>query len=325
MSTKDRGEPSVAREAQCHGRSHSATPTGAVIARALRRAGCQTRLDGPEHAAILLDGVRVTRLSLHETVRPQTLRAILRTLGVAPEQFAALLEDGAPPPATLGDILFADGTPAPRESEWVALVRSVAARDPNALCELYRRMHDVVFTLLLRIGGERDAAARLTPDVFLDVWRHAPHYDATNGSVVGWVMNQTRTRAMRPNETIALGEQARLLRHALAALDGDDWNEPPWKQATPGLLYQVLAADAATHVVSMRVRLEPGVEYPSHVHAAVEELHVLEGELWIDDRKLHPGDYNRAEAGTGDRRVWSETGCACVLVTSHRDLLRLSA
>jgi len=72
---------------------------------------------------------------------------------------------------------------------------------------------------------------------------------------------------------------------------------------------------------AMLVRLAPGVAYPPHRHAGVEELHLLDGELWIDDRKLHPGDYNRAEPGTGDGLVWSETGCTCVLVTSFHDLL----
>jgi anti-sigma factor ChrR (cupin superfamily) len=75
-------------------------------------------------------------------------------------------------------------------------------------------------------------------------------------------------------------------------------------------------------MVSMLVRLAPGAEYPPHVHAGVEELHLLDGELWIDERKLYPGDYQRAEPGTGDTRVWSETGCTCVLITSTRDLLR---
>jgi anti-sigma factor ChrR (cupin superfamily) len=99
------------------------------------------------------------------------------------------------------------------------------------------------------------------------------------------------------------------------------WNEPGWKEAAPGLWYQLLAADAATNRVTMLVRLAPGVEYPPHVHAGCEELHLLDGELWIDDRKLRPGDYNRAEAGTADKRVWSETGCTCVLITSHDDAL----
>jgi anti-sigma factor ChrR (cupin superfamily) len=74
--------------------------------------------------------------------------------------------------------------------------------------------------------------------------------------------------------------------------------------------------------VSMLVRLAPNTSYPPHTHAATEELHLLDGELWINDRKLFPGDYNRGEAGESDVRVWSETGCTCVLITSHRDVLR---
>ncbi len=76
-----------------------------------------------------------------------------------------------------------------------------------------------------------------------------------------------------------------------------------------------------TGTVSLLVRLAPGVAYPPHTHAGTEELHLLAGTLHIDDRVLHPGDYNRAERGTGDRRVWSETGCTCVLVTSYGDAL----
>ena len=49
---------------------------------------------------------------------------------------------------------------------------------------------------------------------------------------------------------------------------------------------------------------------------------LLNGELWINERKLYPGDYSRAEPGTSDKRVWSETGCTCVLMTSTQDVLR---
>jgi hypothetical protein len=59
-----------------------------------------------------------------------------------------------------------------------------------------------------------------------------------------------------------------------------------------------------------------------HTHAGVEEVHLLDGELWIDERKLVPGDYNYGAPGAGDERVWSETGCTCVLVTSTKDTLR---
>ena len=100
------------------------------------------------------------------------------------------------------------------------------------------------------------------------------------------------------------------------------WKEPEWEEVAPGISCKLLANDTEAHRVSMLVRLSPNAEYPPHTHAGVEELHLLEGELWIDDRKLRPGDYNRALAPTGDKRVWSETGCTCVLVTSTRDILR---
>jgi anti-sigma factor ChrR (cupin superfamily) len=99
------------------------------------------------------------------------------------------------------------------------------------------------------------------------------------------------------------------------------WHEPAWEEVAPGIFCKLMATDAERHRVSMLVRLLPGVEYPPHQHAGREELFLLDGELWIDDRKLYPGDYNRAEAGSGDTRVWSETGCTCVLVTSTQDIL----
>ena len=100
------------------------------------------------------------------------------------------------------------------------------------------------------------------------------------------------------------------------------WSEPEWEQVAPGIECKLLATDTARDRVSMLVRLAPGARYPAHTHAGVEELHLLDGELWIDERKLFPGDYNYGAPGAGDERVWSETGCTCVLVTSTRDILR---
>jgi anti-sigma factor ChrR (cupin superfamily) len=99
------------------------------------------------------------------------------------------------------------------------------------------------------------------------------------------------------------------------------WNEPAWEEVAPGIFCKLMATDTKTHRVSMLVRLLPGIEYPPHTHAGLEELFLLDGELWIDDRKLYPGDYNRAEAPSGDKRVWTETGCTCVLITSTQDIL----
>jgi hypothetical protein len=50
-------------------------------------------------------------------------------------------------------------------------------------------------------------------------------------------------------------------------------------------------------------------------------LHLLHGELMINDKKFHAGEFIRAEAGSVDHRVWSETGCTCLLVTSTEDAI----
>src|SRR5690242_18494243 len=100
------------------------------------------------------------------------------------------------------------------------------------------------------------------------------------------------------------------------------WREPEWEGVAPGIECKLLATDAERHRVSMLVRLAPGASYPPHTHAGVEELHLLDGELWIDERKLLPGDYNYGAPGAGDDRVWSETGCTCLLITSTNDVLR---
>src|SRR5690348_1694406 len=100
------------------------------------------------------------------------------------------------PPATLGDVLYATSKTLVTEQDWVALVQSIAAGDQLALHALYERSHRVVFTLIMRITANRETAEELTIDVFHDVWRRAPRYEAANGTVLGWIMNQARSRAI---------------------------------------------------------------------------------------------------------------------------------
>jgi RNA polymerase sigma-70 factor (ECF subfamily) len=100
-------------------------------------------------------------------------------------------------PGTLGEVLYAGKSKTTEpESVWVGLVHSIAASDQLALHALYDRSHRVVFTLVMRITGNRETAEELLLDVFHDVWRRASRYDASNGTVLGWIMNQARSRAI---------------------------------------------------------------------------------------------------------------------------------
>ena len=211
-----------------------------------------------------------------------------------------------------------------------------------ALYALYERAHLFVLSFAERICGSRKIAEEVTVDVFHDLWGRAYLYDRAAGTVLGWIMNQTRSRATNrqqfrtrqlvpqaatvPHETAWL---QRLLARRIAEESGKEpvlppaqrWSEPEWEQVAPGIECKLLATDMERHRVSMLVRLAPDASYPAHTHAGTEELYLLDGELWIDERKLVPGDYNYGAPGTGDARVWSQTGCTCVLITSTQDRL----
>jgi RNA polymerase sigma-70 factor (ECF subfamily) len=100
-------------------------------------------------------------------------------------------------PATLGGVLYSDKTRVRKtEDDWVELVRCIAAGDQAALHSLYAQTHRIVFTLIFRITNDRETAEELTVDVFHDVWRKASGYEPSGGPVVGWIMNQARSRAI---------------------------------------------------------------------------------------------------------------------------------
>jgi RNA polymerase sigma-70 factor (ECF subfamily) len=49
---------------------------------------------------------------------------------------------------------------------------------------------------MVRMSGSRETAEELTLDVFHGVWTRAARYDPANGTVLGWIMNQARSRAI---------------------------------------------------------------------------------------------------------------------------------
>src|SRR5437763_13685812 len=100
------------------------------------------------------------------------------------------------------------------------------------------------------------------------------------------------------------------------------WSEPEWEQVAPGIECKLLATDTQRHRVSMLVRLAPGASYPAHTHAGIEELHLLDGELWIDERKRSEERRVGSERGAGGERDWRKKGSTCVLITSTKDTLR---
>ncbi len=150
---------------------------------------------------------------------------------------------------TLGDVLYVNKSEVRvSEQDWVRLVQSMAAGDELALHSLYEQTYRIVFTLIVRIINNRETAEEVTLDVFHDMWRRASTYDPADGPVVGWILNQARSRAIDrfrfehrkkrvnsyvdnplpmtagndPQQASQLEEQSRVLRNALKVLTPEE-------------------------------------------------------------------------------------------------------
>ena len=189
-------------------------------------------------------------------------------------------------PGTLGEVLYSNSTGRlVTEADWVTLVRSVAAGDQDALHALYDRTNRIVFTYAVRITASRENAEEVTLDVFHDVWRRASGYDPENGTVLGWIMNQARSRAIDrvrfeqrkkrvdprtedpleidgapdPRELLELKQNADAVRAALRGLTPDERNVVE-AAFFAGLTHAEIAARLDQPLGTVKTRIRTGLQ-----------------------------------------------------------------
>ncbi len=128
------------------------------------------------------------------------------------------------------------------EKEDVELVRRVAARDADALRELFSLYGKIVFGLAYRILGDRQYAEDCTQDVFVSLWRGAGSYDPKRARVTTWLLTITRNTAI---DLVRRYE----LRRADPLPDADSWSS----RVSPDTAE--LAADDAERVAAALAEL----------------------------------------------------------------------
>jgi RNA polymerase sigma factor (sigma-70 family) len=76
------------------------------------------------------------------------------------------------------------------------LAQRLCAGDESALADVYERLSAFVFSLALRVIGDRNAAEDVTQDVFVGLWNQPDRFDPSRGTLRAYLGTLTHRRAV---------------------------------------------------------------------------------------------------------------------------------
>ena len=120
------------------------------------------------------------------------------------------------------------------------LAQRLCAGDESALADAYRQFSSFVFSLALRVIGDRSAAEDITQDVFVGLWNQPDRFDPRRGSLRSYLGTLTHRRAV----DLIRREEARRRRETKTS------HEPVVTTAVDDLALVGLTADAVRAAVA---------------------------------------------------------------------------
>ena len=98
-------------------------------------------------------------------------------------------------------------------------------------------------------------------------------------------------------------------------------HEEQWRPyPLPGIRMKVLAINRQNGYATLLLDVAPGVRFPAHHHAGDEECYVISWSIRTLGRRLGPGDFLHADAGTDHDEVWTDEGARVLLVVPVEDV-----
>jgi RNA polymerase sigma-70 factor (ECF subfamily) len=125
------------------------------------------------------------------------------------------------------------------------LLLGARLRDEVALTALYDRYAALIFTLALRVVGERPRAETVMQDVFLRCWRGQDQYDAAHGTPATWLLGMALEFALESRRVRQSGADSAEVAAADALPSANARDEAPESaEVEPGA--PALPAEVAT-------------------------------------------------------------------------------
>jgi quercetin dioxygenase-like cupin family protein len=97
----------------------------------------------------------------------------------------------------------------------------------------------------------------------------------------------------------------------------DHWLPHP----VPGIRMKVLSINRRSGYATLLLDVAPGTRFPSHHHDGDEECYVLSGSIVTLGRRLGPGDFVHADAGTDHGELFTDEGARVLLVVPPEDYM----
>lgn len=133
-----------------------------------------------------------------------------------------------------------------------AAIRRMSRGDADALAEVYDRHARLLYSLALRIVRLEADAEDVLQEVFAQAWRQASRYDTGRGTVIGWLVTLTRSRAL---------DRLRRGRARPMATD-DEQAAQELADATPGIDLTLVSEQQAAAVRAALEALPDGQRVP---------------------------------------------------------------
>jgi RNA polymerase sigma-70 factor (ECF subfamily) len=135
-----------------------------------------------------------------------------------------------------------------------SLVGRVRGGDEGALAQLYDRYAASIFSLAMRITGDRLTAQEVTQDTFLRLWKHAALFDRERGAFGAWLFAIARRRAL---DVLRSRQRQAKIADGTFISDGGTLPEPAQPDASEHIvLAQVIAQAVATLPLAQRQAIE---------------------------------------------------------------------